>query len=377
VAIRRDAQEGDLRTWREVGRHFSSVYLIAQNTGLRPVIHREGRVTYLLLPALPRALDIVAFPMLALFAGLFLRSFGVKTWTSSDPLRSGIVALGVRMVPKTRLIVQVQGQLLRVPGPRFARSARLIEAISRFVARRADTVRVVSRDIAAEAVDAGVEPARIALVPSRCDTRRFDPKRHAADAARMRAGWDAEGARPTIGYLGAFNASKGLDVLIEAMRLLVPRHDVRLVVAGDGPLRWLLEAAQRDAGTPEIRVLDRMTDRVPAFLGAVDIVVVPSWDEGMPRVVLEAMAMGQPVVATRVGGIPDAIQHGTTGVLVPRGDAQALGAALSALLDDPTQRERLGRAARERVCTRFDAQLGWDRLAASLGGAIGAGRAAG
>ena len=358
-----DARSGDVRTWLEVGRYFDDITVIAQTQG-GPRRRRLGNVRYILLPRLPRALDLPAFPLVATSIALALYARGVRVWSFSDPLRSGLVCLALRRLPGVRLVLHVQGQLLRMPSDRFGKMTVFVEALSRFVARRVDTVRVVSREIASEAEAAGVRATRIAIVPSRCDTELFDPDRWLGAGEVVRAGLPGDPCSPVVGFLGTFNASKGVDVLLAAFASLTRRRQLRLVCAGDGPLRKKLERRAADAAQP-IAFLGRLeTSEVPGFLAAVDVLAVPSYDEGLPRVVLEAMAMRVPVVASDVGGIPEAVQDQQSGLLVPVGDDEALATALERVLDEPGLGSRLGSAGRRRVLERFDASSGWQRLAA-------------
>jgi glycosyltransferase involved in cell wall biosynthesis len=276
----------------------------------------------------------------------------------------------MRRLPGVRLVVQVQGQLLRMPSDRFGSATSLVQAFSRFVIRRADAVRVVSANIAQDAAASGVARERIALVPSRCDTELFHPDRWMTAGRTMRRSFPPPHESPVVGFVGTLNRSKGLDVLLSAAELLAAqRRPVRFAVAGDGPLRKELEEAAISAEL-RIALLGRLpTADVPCFLAAIDVLAVPSYDEGLPRVVLEAMAMRVPVVASDVGGIPDAIEHETNGLLVPVGDANALASALSRVLDDPALASGLGDAGRSRVLDDFEAGVGLRRFA-ELHGAV-------
>jgi glycosyltransferase involved in cell wall biosynthesis len=362
-----DARTGDLRTWFEVGAYFDDITIIAQRRGWFPRSHSVNNVRYVLLPRLPRTIDLLAFPPAATVIAFVMYARGVRTWSFSDPLRSGLVCLAMRPLGEVRLVVHLQGQLLRMPSNRFKRWTPVVEALSRFVARRADTVRVVSHQIAQEAVAAGVDPNRIMVVPSRCDTELFDPIRWHDAGDAMRASLPGDAASPVVGFLGSLNGSKGIDVLIGATSSLARRRAVRLAVAGDGPLRPQVERAANGCAFP-IASLGRVgASEVPAFLAAVDVLAVPSYDEGLPRVVLEAMAMQVPVVASSVGGIPEAIEDGRSGLLVAPGDEEALAAALDRVLEDPALGARLGEAARSRVLDEFNAEAIWPLLAAVHG----------
>jgi glycosyltransferase involved in cell wall biosynthesis len=177
-----------------------------------------------------------------------------------------------------------------------------------------------------------------------------------AEAARTRAALGI-GAGPLVLYAGKRSLGKGTPVLLEALEAIragVP--GVRFAFAGKGDLP-LPEA-------PDIHALGPLPQpTLFALYRAADLVVSPSvWPEPLSRVILEAMWAGRPVVASAAGGSPEAVEHGTTGLLVPKGDARSLAAAVVELLCDPPRRERIGKAAAARVATEYDE----DRLVASL-----------
>ncbi len=162
---------------------------------------------------------------------------------------------------------------------------------------------------------------------------------------------DLAGPAPLVGTLARLVPQKGLEVLLDAFaRLASP---ARLVIAGDGPLRAALErrAAALDLAG-RVRLLGPRADAA-AVMAALDLFVLPSRWEGFGLVLLEAMAAGRPVVASRVSAIPEVVADGETALLVPPGDAAALAAAMQALLDDPARRQAMGAAGRRRVAERF------------------------
>ena len=157
-----------------------------------------------------------------------------------------------------------------------------------------------------------------------------------------------------IGHVGRFVPQKGQDVLVKAMKTVaqaVPR--ARLIMLGDGPdlerIRQLIRSTQLDS---RCAILPPCEDPRP-FYSSMDILALPSRWEGMPYVLLEAMAAVKPVVASSVGGIPEVIENGRNGLLVPPGDATALAAALVRLATDAQLRTDLGSAARNTVHSGF------------------------
>jgi glycosyltransferase involved in cell wall biosynthesis len=171
---------------------------------------------------------------------------------------------------------------------------------------------------------------------------------------------------PVLLEIGRLCDVKGQRDLIAALPLLT-RDDVTLLLAGEdlessGGYRSGLERQARELGVGgRVRFLGRRDD-VPALLAAADALVLPSSAEGLPLVVLEAMAGGVPVIATSVGGTPEAVLDGETGLLVPPRDVPALARAVDALLGDPERAGRLGEAGRLRVREKFDADTSARRI---------------
>ncbi len=160
------------------------------------------------------------------------------------------------------------------------------------------------------------------------------------------------GAEPVVIMVGRLAPPKDPVALLEALGGLPAGH---IVVAGDGPLRPRVEGAARRLELGRVSLLGFRED-IPGLLQACDIFALPSHWEGLPLAVIEAMMAGLPVVATRVGGVPELVEHGVTGLLVPAGDVGALREALGALLADRELRARMGAAGRQRALERFTAQ---------------------
>jgi glycosyltransferase involved in cell wall biosynthesis len=157
-------------------------------------------------------------------------------------------------------------------------------------------------------------------------------------------------------FVGRLRIRKGVEVLLEALREVRTRHPgARLLIAGDGEHRAALERKVAELGLgPAAVFLGRCgASRVRGLLRGAAALVVPSTYEGMPLVVLEAMEAGVPVVASRVSGIPEVVEDGVTGWLVPPEDPGALAAALARVLADPDEARRRGGAGRRRVDERF------------------------
>lgn len=241
--------------------------------------------------------------------------------------------------------------------------ARRHRVLNRFGYRWAHRVLANSAAVGASlAADEGVRAARIEIVPNFLEPTAFAPAPlHAVARVRAAAGVPA-GSR-VVGITARLSAEKDHATAIRAFAAAASRHpDWHLLLVGDGPERPVLTGAVEEAGLAG-RVHFSGVVREPWNLhGLFDLTVLPSLSEGFPNSVLEGMAQGNAVLATNVGGVPDALTDGVEGLLVPSGDASTMAAALSRLLGDVDLRTRLGAAGRRRASEEFGA----DRVLARL-----------
>jgi glycosyltransferase involved in cell wall biosynthesis len=242
------------------------------------------------------------------------------------------------------------GRVLGVPGAterRFRRLKVLLQiALGRLSARVADRVLVPSEATGEEIRrDYGIGETRV--VPNATGGLEVAPDPVPG----------LESGAGDLLFVGRLRIRKGVEVLLEALAALArEQRRVRLLIAGDGEQLEALRAraGELGLGNDRIRFLGRVrAGQVRWLLARTGALVVPSIYEGMPLVVLEAMAAGVPVVASRVSGIPEVVLDGATGWLVPCEDPPALARALRAVLDDPQEARRGGEAGRRRVDERY------------------------
>lgn len=155
---------------------------------------------------------------------------------------------------------------------------------------------------------------------------------------------------PVIGALGRLHEQKAFDVLVRALPML---PGVTAVLVGDGPERASLEQRAADLGVTDRLVITGWREDARRYLAGFDAYVLPSRYESFPLSILEAMLQCLPVVATDVGSVADAVRHGKTGLIIPQEDPEALAEAVTALLDDASLREKMGKAGRSLALERF------------------------
>ncbi|HET8630278.1 MAG TPA: glycosyltransferase [Thermomicrobiales bacterium] len=283
----------------------------------------------------------------------------VAHWVIPNGPPAALVARAARLP----LVVSLHGSDVFL-----AERKRPLARAARVALRAAAAVTACSPDLAARAAPLGADPARSRVIPYGVDPDRFRPADPATRAAIRRDLGLAEGERLVLAG-GRLVHKKGLDVAVAAFAAPpLAGANARLVLFGDGDLRPALEAQVARLGLGgRVHFAGRVArDRLPALVGAADLFLLPSVHDhagnvdGLPNTLLEALAAGRPVVASRVAGVPTVVEDGVEGLLVPEGDSETLAAAAARLLADPAAAARLGRAARARV----ERELTWPRVAA-------------
>jgi len=227
--------------------------------------------------------------------------------------------------------------------------------------RRAQRVTAVSKDLCARALTLGLDEDKALVIPPGREVERYLN----AKGANMRARLGIPPSAPVVGALGRLVYKKGFGHLISAMRVVLANlPDAYCVIGGDGDLREELAAQAQELGVAERVVFAGPVawEDTPDYYALCDVVAVPSVIDaagnvdGLPLVLLEAMASGAAVVASRVAGIPDVVLDGINGLLVPPGDGEALGAALLRALRDAPLRAALGARARQETLAHYSAE---------------------
>ncbi len=226
----------------------------------------------------------------------------------------------------------------------------------RWTLRRADALTAITEDCRQHALRAGAPAQAIRLIFNGTDLRRFSP------GAPPDGSDDASWGPHMIFACRQLFPRKGIRFLIEAAAQLKPRFpDLKLVIAGDGFERPELARLAEELGiAPDVTFLGWVPNTaLPPYYRAAAVSVIPSLEEGFGIPAAEAMGCEVPVVASDAGGLPEVVEHGVTGLVVPRGDSTALARAIGSLLEDPARRRRMGVAGRARALRLFD----WDRTA--------------
>jgi glycosyltransferase involved in cell wall biosynthesis len=276
-------------------------------------------------------------------------------WVVPNGPIGGLVARRRRLP----LVISLHGSDLSV-----AQRSRWMGRATRWSFAYAAAVTAPSQDMLERARRLGAT-GRLELAPYGVDPEAFRPDEKTALRVRAKLGLDPE--HVTVLGIGRFIGVKGFEYLVDAVaRARESAPSIRLVLVGDGALSGELRARAARNGLGDEAIFAGMVSPadVPGYVAAADLVAVPSvhyegYVDGLPNVALEAMGAGKPLVATRVGGLPQVVDDGTTGLLVPERDAEALARAILRLAGDAELRRRMGEAAR----TRVEEGLTWDAVA--------------
>ena len=233
------------------------------------------------------------------------------------------------------------------------RKARFYHRLDAAMQRLADRT-VILTEAQRRQLPGGEDRSRVSVIHNAVDADRPAPTSVGGPATRSALRIDS--ATPLVVVVSRLSPEKGVDVFLRAFRLVVGQvAGVRALIVGDGGLRRSLESLSRDLGLERDVLFVGYTSTPGDYLLAADVVVLPSRSECLPNVALEAMALGKPVVATSVGGVPEVIEDGRSGLLVPSEDETALAAAIERTLVDRPLSERLAGAGRSRVKEHFSA----------------------
>lgn len=333
------------RAARDAG---EEVVFVAPEEGLFTEIVRAEGMRVRVLPA-AGALDLRALMRLA----RLLREERADVLHTHVHFSGNVIGRLAARIARARVIAHMHIENAFRPAG-VSRKAQV--ALDNWTARLCTWIVAVSDATAETLVRQGYPSARLVTVHN-----GIEPVEPAAPASL-----DLPPGTPVLGLVGRLCDVKGQRELIHALARIESRDAVAVLVGKDleanGAYERELKAEAQRLGVEQRVIFAGYRDDVPSLLAALDVFVLPSWIEGLPLVVLEAMAQGRAVIATAVGGTPELVSDGETGLLVPPQDVEALARAIDALLGDPARAEHMGAAGRLRVRQEFSAAAAAGRV---------------
>jgi len=327
-----------------VGEHEGDMSYVARGMGIEPTV----------IPEIGRELswrnDVVAFwKLLRLIRAWRPRIVHTHTAKAGAIGRAAAVVAGVPIRVHT-----YHGNVMRgYFGPLKTRIFIWIERLLGRFTQRVVAISDLQRDELCDQFRV-IPRRRCQVIPLGFDLASFAVAEGRRGELRRELGIP-EG-RPLIGIVGRLVPIKNHELFFDAMARVRAVRDVGVVVVGDGELRAALERRSAELGLADRTVFLGWRRDLDVIYADLDLVALTSINEGTPVAVIEAMASARPVVATRVGGVADVVEHERTGLLVPAGDAAAFARETLRLLDDPALGERLGREGRIRALARYGSE---------------------
>ncbi len=326
-----------LKDW---AKHMARLDVIVQSQDDTARIWQEDNLVVHYAPGFSKSFRVVRFLLWALRRLVWIHQRDPVDVVNGSDLLGSLCGLLVRPWMGTKVIAQLQGEFLNSRS--FSRSrirAWAIRALAIYVCRHSDMVRCLYSAAAEQVVSLGVQQSRVVTIPSRCDTTLFDSKRY---PKRNEMG-------TSLLYVGNLVPGKGLNFLLSSLPSVIQNFpSAILTIVGDGSQKEeLLELVQALCLDNNVKFLGRIPhDELPSVMSSADLFVFASLSEATPRAVMEAMAMELPVVATRVGGVPEMVEDGLTGLLVDPGSPHQLAEAICRVLRDPLWMKEAGRIGR-------------------------------
>ena len=332
------------------------VHAVASPGQYGAAIERSG-ITFHPVPTTRRLTPISDFVSLVRLVALFRREkFDVVHFHTPKGSFLGALAAGIARVPIR--FYTIHGFYFHPDMPKA--KTYFYKFFEFLTSRLVHMAFTVNREDRETAIHLGYyAPERIIFLGGGIDLRLFDPARYPAsqrEGIRRSLGFLSD--QFVIGFIGRLVREKGVMELFEAFKRLRSRHSgVRLLVVGPLDLEKkdaITPEAAKDFGISDTVVFTGMRLDVPEMISAMDVFVLPSYREGFPRSVMEASAMGVPVVTTNIRGCREAVEDGITGIVVPARDAARLAEAVDRLLSDPAIARAMGEAGRRKSLSEFD-----------------------
>lgn len=284
------------------------------------------------------------------------RQRNVDIWHAHD-YKTNLIGIIARRFHSMKLITTAHGWVnFAGQTPTYYRLDK------RWFLPRYEKVICVSPTVLEECLQAGVPETRCVMIENAIDHVQFKRTSNATTAKQQDFGVPQE--RILIGSIGRLSDEKGFDLLIDAFTRLVGQGlDAKLVIAGEGPEQASLQKQIEASGIPDRIELLGFCQDTRRFLESLDLFVLSSHREGLPNVVLEAMAVGAPVIATRVGGVPRLLTDYQDGRLIDADSSHQIGDAIRELVDAPAMREQISQAAVKTIRERWSFESRMQKIA--------------
>jgi len=342
--------EGWLRFW-------TNIVIVSQcrSSKLRTSHHKNIHGT--LLPILKnKYFNVIYFTIVGIYRIRQLhKQYDFDIYQASDA-GGAILALIASRIYNKKFVFEVQGDIFDYPSHVGGKiHSSLVKFFSKTIVKKADYIRIVSPFLYAPLDRFGINREKIFLVPPRCNSELFSEKNVAKDKPKVLCKYQYN-----LLFVGNLLIAKGVDILLESFALIAKENsNIGLTYIGDGEEKSRLEARAKELNINEkIFLLGRVEySSIPTFMYYSDVLVLPSIEEGVGRVLLEAMSLNLPIVASNVGGIPLVIDNNKDGLLFEVGDVESLKEKVLFLIENDDFCNKMTKAAHQKFLENYEYEI--------------------
>ena len=345
--------ELNFKTWKSMSPFFTEINVIASSTNSQSHLDKYQNISLYLIPKYEsKIISLIIFWIRSIIYVYKLNGFRNLILDASEPVGAGIPVIVLKYLLNSKAVIELQGEVFTP-----SQYGYIIPIISRVISQFADVVRVVSHSLKDAAIENGISPEKILYVPTRVDVGVFSPKTNQYDVDKNKTAH--------LLFIGNLVPLKGVNYLIDALEIVFKKFDnIKLLIVGDGPQKSnLMQYSHEKKLAHIIDFVGRIPhNTVPTFFDKGVVFILPSLTEGMPRVILESMACGVPVIASSVGGIPELIEHNKTGLLFAPTDVLGLSQSILKLLTDEKLRYHIITNGYAFVTSNFSHSVGITKM---------------
>lgn len=342
--------EGWLRFW-------TNIVIVSQCQSSELCTSQYKNIHGVLLPLMKnKYFNVVYFTIAGLFKIRQLhKQYDFNIYQASDAGGAILALIASRLYGK-KFVFEVQGDIFDYPSHVGGKvHSSLVKFISKAIVKKADYIRIVSPFLYEPLDRFDINREKVFLVPPRCDSELFSKKNVAKDRPAILCK-----NQYNLLFVGNLITAKGVDILLEAFALIVKENlNIGLIFVGDGEEKERLKIRAKELGTDEkVFLLGRIEyNLIPTYMHYSDILILPSIEEGVGRVLLEAMSLNLPIVASNVGGIPLVIDDNKDGLLFEVGDIESLKERVLFLLNDADFSKEMTKIAHQKFLKNYEYEV--------------------
>ena len=347
----------NMQTFEGWMRFWENIVIVSQSKSKKMHTSRHKNIYGILLPLIAnKYLNVFYFTFVGFFKiRLLNKKYNFEVFQASDA-GGAILALIVSKLYRKKFIFEIQGDIFDYPGKVGGRiHSSLVKFFSRILVKRADYIRIVSPFLFESLDKLNINREKIFLIPPRCDSKLFSKQNVNEDKSEV-----FKENQYNLLFVGNLLIAKGVDILLEAFALIEKENsNIGLVFAGDGEEKERLMTRSKELGVNEkVIFLGRVEyGSIPTLMFYADILILPSIEEGVGRVLLEAMSMHLPIIASNIGGIPLVIDDRQDGLLFEVGDINTLKEHVLFLLGNKSFSDNMSRTAYRKFLDNYEYEV--------------------